>query len=1149
MKVLRRAVWLAVFSMLLIFNVFAQKQERIRVGFCVPESMRLTLDTLSIVPGTFSITGLDTAQYRVDHVAAELYLLDSSLLGRPLHYQYQVFDLDLSQPFQHKSLSRIEPGLPQVSLFPAGPPLSFASEDQDLLTSGSISRGITVGNNQDMVLNSALNLQLSGKLSDEVSILASISDKNIPIQPEGNTEYLSNINNIFITLLFKDRLRIDAGDIVLNSPKDDFLKVNRNLLGMGLRVNSAWKDVSMTNVVGGGVAKGRFVRQTLVAVNGVQGPYRLYGENQETNIVVVAGSERVYMDGELLRRGQENDYVIDYNTAEITFTPATLITSEKRLVVEFECTDRHYSRLNAYTYNEIKLGNKRPLTLNVNYYQEQDLKNQSIQPELTDYHKMFLSTLGDNELDAYFPSADSAEFSADRILYCKKDTVVDGLRYEIYEYCTNDSVQLYSVGFTYMGTRKGSYKLVSSTANGRVFGWVPPVDGVPQGDYDPVLLLTTPKLVQMATIAADYRIKPKSFVHTELALSNYDRNTFSRSDDRDNVGFAYFLTAGHEQHLKGRRSDSSQWRLNTGLQWQFVHRNFHAVESFRELEFARNYNLDGDYTDEASEQMLQAVVALTHPQYSHTQYSLNWLSRLGVLNAVRNELVSRNKWKGLSAETRTSWLYTMDSVQTSSFVSSRNKVAYGVGKIEIGATDFVEHNVFRDVLSDSMRLNSYAFNEAVAYLKNRDTSLYKYNISYKNRIEFVPIGEMLRSNLRIHEVNTSFSFDRIKNQHFGVRATYRSQRLRDSLAWAANEHLFVGNLEYSGRFLKNAIVLSTYYEMGNGMELKRNYTYIKVAAGQGVYTWNDYNGNGVEELDEFEVAAFQDEAEYVKVWLTGTDYVNTYNARLSQSVQIRPAAVWRNKTGLKRFLARFSDIAMLRSQAKQATPTFNPFPLNLEDTVLVSHNLSFNNTFSFNNSTSKFAFDFIVQESRTKELLYYGSEYSTLSLQQIVLKSTPHPAIFIQTSYTHQLNRNRSDMMASRSYLLRQHTACGNVQLQFSNTYFATVAYSYTDKANIQASEYARAHELKGTFSCKMVKRGMLSATLQYVGIKGDVPGNSPVSYVILNGLSLGHNVIWNADIQFSLTEFLQVSLQYEGRKSEGNRAVHTGGVSLKAHF
>jgi hypothetical protein len=42
----------------------------------------------------------------------------------------------------------------------------------------------------------------------------------------------------------------------------------------------------------------------------------------------VSGSERVYVNGTLLKRGENNDYTIDYNAGEIVFTPLFTITSE-----------------------------------------------------------------------------------------------------------------------------------------------------------------------------------------------------------------------------------------------------------------------------------------------------------------------------------------------------------------------------------------------------------------------------------------------------------------------------------------------------------------------------------------------------------------------------------------------------------------------------------------------------------------------------------------------------------------------------------------------------------------------------------------------------------------------------------------------------
>ena len=57
------------------------------------------------------------------------------------------------------------------------------------------------------------------------------------------------------------------------------------------------------------------------------------------------------------------------------------------------------------------------------------------------------------------------------------------------------------------------------------------------------------------------------------------------------------------------------------------------------------------------------------------------------------------------------------------------------------------------------------------------------------------------------------------------------------------------------------------------------------------------------------------------------------------------------------------------------------------------------------------------------------------------------------------------------------------------------------------------------------------------------------LAYEMLDGLNPGKNATWNISAQRNLGRFMQLSLNYEGRKSEGATVVHEGGMQFRAFF
>src|SRR5690606_26647163 len=130
------------------------------------------------------------------------------------------------------------------------------------------------------VINSELDLQITGKLSDKVSIRASIQDANIPMQEGGYSQSLDEFDQIFIEL-FTDNWNIRAGDIDLKNNQSYFANFEKKVQGiyLGGRIVSDESETTMYASVA--VVKGIFSKTSFAGQEGNQGPYKLVGPNGE----------------------------------------------------------------------------------------------------------------------------------------------------------------------------------------------------------------------------------------------------------------------------------------------------------------------------------------------------------------------------------------------------------------------------------------------------------------------------------------------------------------------------------------------------------------------------------------------------------------------------------------------------------------------------------------------------------------------------------------------------------------------------------------------------------------------------------------------------------------------------------------------------
>ena len=314
-------------------------RSNLRVRYISTRIDTVLVDTLSLIPNSWQLEGVSNIQYRIEPVSARLVWINQPKADSIL-IQYRVFPFSANNAQYRNRYDSVQNRFYVMPFTGNAPGISGSGPGGfsfgNIRADGSVGRQIGFGNAQDAVVNSTLNLQLSGMLGDSIQLEAAISDNNLPIQADGSTQQLNEFDQVFIRFQ-KGPWQLQLGDIDIREDRSHYLRFYKRMQGISHQTNySVGKKTTGSTLVSASIAKGKFARQEVVPLEGNQGPYRLRGPNGEFFFVVLANTERVYYDGQLLQRGEDQDYVINYNTAEITFTPKRMITKDSRIQVDLE---------------------------------------------------------------------------------------------------------------------------------------------------------------------------------------------------------------------------------------------------------------------------------------------------------------------------------------------------------------------------------------------------------------------------------------------------------------------------------------------------------------------------------------------------------------------------------------------------------------------------------------------------------------------------------------------------------------------------------------------------------------------------------------------------------------------------------------------
>lgn len=1149
---MRVFVWLVP----LAWGSYLQAQmSNIRSKKIAVSSLPVKIDTLSIVPGSLRVSLADTTTYRLDAAKATLWW-NKQPAADSVQITYRVFPVSFSGKhyrYQYDSIANYFRVLPGKR--PAGEkdPMNRAFDLGNITYTGSFGRSLSFGNTQDVVVNSLFNLQISGMLADSIELSAAITDNNIPIQPDGTTQQLNEFDRIWMQ--FKKRnWQVNIGDIDVRQQPNYFLGFFKRQQGLAIQTtNRISKTATNKLVASGAVAKGKFTRNIFQGAEGNQGPYRLRGANNELFFVVLAGTERVWIDGVQMQRGEDQDYVINYNSAEITFTPRQLINKDKRIQVEFEYADRNYLNALLFATDEINWKNK--LIVSLSAYSNADAKNSPINQDLNANQKQFLANLGDSTDKAFYPSANRDSFSTSKILYVRVDTMVGANRYLAYRYEPAYDAALYSLSFTEVGQGRGDYVPLFNAANGKVYQWVAPVNGVKQGAYEPVAYLVAPKKLQMYATGVEYRISKNTTVKTEAAISINDVNTFSGKDKGNDAGYGLKAQVADTRPI-GNAGQPLQ--LTSQAAYEYVSLSFRPLERLRTIEFLRDWGLPFDATS-AEEKLPSASVALRNADKQSLQYAYNGYMRSDGYSGGKHTLTHFLNYKGWTLNDMFQYTSMKGTGFDGFFLRPRiemGKTLERLARMEIGGYYLLEHNEVRHPALDTLLLNSFSFRDWSAWLCSNTAKPNKWYLNYFSRANKYPVGQEFVPIDVNHTFAAGAEFYKSANHQARVNGTYRILQVKTAgITTQQSENSLVGRGEYQMRIWKGAAVGSALYELGTGQEQQRDFSYIEVPAGRGEYAWIDYNADGVPQLNEFEVAQFPDQARYIRIFTPTNRFVRAAYTTLNYSLTLNPRAIWaREKSGIKQFLSKTVAQSSLQANKKQLSdgkPQFNPFAGSVEDSALISTANNLANSLSFNRFSTKWGLDLSQVRNQVRALLTYGFE--TRANREYSLRLRKNFGRTITTELNGRTGNNKlatpNPKFDNRNYIIEYYSLEPKIIYTKGATFRTQASYKYGHKDGVSGGEdlLSVSHAVNVEAKYNALQNAVINGKLTYSQITFDGEPNTTAGYIMLEGLQPGRNLLWSVDFTKRLANALELSFQYEGRKAGDTKTVHIGRAALRA--
>lgn len=1013
-----------------------------------------------------------------------------------------------------------------------------------LQKSGTLVRGFTVGTNKDFSLKSGLRLQLSGNISDEIELVAALTDENTPIQPEGNTERLEELDKVFIQVKHPNAVGT-FGDYQLQQRLGEFGVVDRKL--QGLMGEFLYKDFYGYLSFAG--SRGKFNTNRFNGIDGVQGPYRLSGINNERDIIIIAGTEKVFLDGLELKRGENNDYTIEYSNATITFTPKKIITSASRISVDFEYTDRQFSRNFFGTGAGTRFFNDR-LKVGFQFLREGDDQNSPIDIILSEQDKEILKNAGDDRNKAVKSGVSMAEPDSSGIIkgtYLARDTTISGNQFTYYLYAPGDSNSIFNVSFSYVGEGQGDYIRES-------VGFYKFV-GKNSGAYLPIIFLPIPQLKQLAGFNLSTEPFQKVFFNFDFAASSWDKNRFSYLDESDNEGYAInFLLKLQQQNLI--LNDMNFGKGSFFFRKRFIDEKFIPFDRFNEVEFDRNYNTSSQQK-QTNENLTEFGASFLPIDDLILNTSFGFMRKGNVFNSDRyNNSFKYSNQNNFGIEYNLDFVKSSNQSISNKWYRHKSNAFYKIWNLKPGIEFQAEDKSDYLSKSDSLLQGSLKYLEFSPYLELFNVSGIRFQTKNSIRQDFLPVNGKLFEESKSYLYSFDFGYSAIRDVSTSLNFGFREKKYSDKfkeIGFLDNQSIVIRS-QSRFNFWDRLIDGDLFYEVSTQKSARLQKVFVRVEKGTGNFKYlGDLNNNGVADEFEFEPTIF--DGDYIQITIPTDQLFPVIDLKTSTRWKLDFSLLTDNNTFFDEILNALSTETLWRIEENSKDENYsNIYLLNLstfqnEATTIRGSNLFQQDIFIFENQQD---LSFRLRFTERKSLNEFSSGFERGFYQE---KSLRIRFKMIQEISNQTDLSNIIDNLITTSFSNRARRVAGN---------FIISDFSYRPSRILEIGFRLRTGRSEDSFpqtpTIVDLNSQSVRLNLSFLGTgrlkveieRNELSANTTINQIpfeITGGNLLGKNFLWRINFDYRLSANLQTTLSYDGRAQGNSRTIHSARAEARAFF